>query len=349
MRKLLLLLAAVSLGQAAFASQVRVDTLQGSRTVKQDFVEMFAQPSVMWSGEFGDQVLYENATGGFLLSNDNESKYGLYFGYNPLVTKLWAQFGSPFDNAPYTKFDNPLNFFYGRDMGGIKWALNLFYANSKSESNNYEKNASGLSLGVNGEGWRADVSVGLAARIKNTSNNQEVKGKGNYRAQVEYDILDDLRLFVDVSNAEVEGVTTNSTSLTQSQHVLGIERRLNKNDNTFFYGVAYSQKKTTGTNITSETSTLPVYFGFEAEALSWLVLRGSISQAVLLGTTKLGNFTDTLVGSPTYAAGAGLKLGSFLVDGRVSFGTAWNNSNPPTDPKLDSSNLMTQVAVTYNF
>jgi hypothetical protein len=346
MRKTLLAAASLMLASNAMASQVRMDSLQNSRTVRQDFVDMFFQPSVMWSGEVADQVLMEKNTGGFLMSSGEEAKYGIYFGRQPTIKSLINAVTAA---APFNEnVNNPLHVFYGRNMGGMNWGFNLFYANSKRESvaPNYTQNFMGLAAGVDGGSWRADLALGLGAKIENTtSGTDSVKGDTNARLQIEYDVATDLRAYADVTQAGVT-FTQSGTDTKGTNNVMkvGIERRMTKEANTFFYGVAIRTEKTEIASATvADTQTLPVYFGFEAEATSWLVLRGSINQHVLIGSSKSGSATDTLLGSPTYNAGAGVKLGNFLVDGFISVGSTAGNFGG------GANDWMTNAAVTYTF
>src|SRR5690606_12991304 len=71
-------------------------------------------------------------------------------------------------------------------------------------------------------------------------------------------------------------------------------------------------------NTTEKESKLPLTIGFEADATSWLALRGSIKQVVLVNTEKdnagkkksQANTTDV-------AAGATLNFGKLKVDGMI--------------------------------
>lgn len=347
MKKTLLAVATLALAGNAMASQVRMNSLQNSRTVRQDFVDMFVQPSVMWSGEVADQVLMENSTGGFLMSSGEDSKYGIYFGKQAEIATLinGVAGAAPFNEA----INNPLHVFYGRNMGGMNWGFNLYYANSKREATapNYTQNFMGVAAGVDGGSWRADLAFGLGANIENTTaGNDAVKGDLNARLQAEYDVQEDLRAYFDMTQAGVTRTTAGTdTQGKNNKMALGIERRVAKEAATFFYGAALQTEKTEiGTTTAVDTQSLPVYFGVEAEATSWLVLRGSVSQPVLVGSSKAAAGTDTLVGGPTYAAGAGVKLGNFLIDGNISVG-----NNVANNFGGGANDWMTNAAITYNF
>ena len=101
------------------------------------------------------------------------------------------------------------------------------------------------------------------------------------------------------------------------------------------------------TNKTSETL-MPVTFGFETDATTWLALRGSVSQNVLLNNRKVenNNGTTTTTTKTTKAnttlvnAGASLTFGKLVMDGSVGvMGTG----------TLNTDNLLSRVAATYSF
>jgi hypothetical protein len=345
MKKTLLAVATVALASNAMASQIRMDTLGNARTVRQDFVDMFVQPSVMWSGEVTDQVLMENGTGGFLMSSGDDAKYGIYFGRQSSIANLYSLAGAPFNAAPFSNaINNPLHFFYGRDMGGMKWGFNLYYAASKQEvPAGYEQAYSGVALGVDGGSWRADLALGLGSKVEDTTNSNNIKGDSNMRFQVEYDVASGLRAYVDVTQAGVTGtVGSTEKKVKYEKTALGIERKMSKDAANFFYGARLENGVTDVAGTKTETQSLPIYFGVETDATSWLVLRGLVSQPVLLGATKVPGGTNSMTSGLTYRAGAGLRLGNFLVDGSIGLGSGTSNT-------LDSSNLMTKTAITYNF
>lgn len=347
MKKTLLASALLVVSGNAMASQVRVDALQNSRQVNQDFVEMFAQPSTMWSGQIKDQALMENSTGGFLMSSGDDSKYGIYLGRQPslaLFNVALADAGSAVA-APYNTVNTPLNVFYGRNMGGMNWGFNFLYANSKSAGGalDYTQNFMGLAAGVDGGSWRADLSLSLGGKIENQTASTDVTGAQNMRLQAEYDLSEDLRVYADVTQGGAKATMPAVGESAVMNMQVGIERKMVKDGATFFYGAALNnnstERKTTA--VKNEVQSLPVYFGLEADATSWLVLRGSVRQAVLVGSDKTGAATDTLVGGPTYAAGAGIRLGNFMVDGTVTAGA--------TGGTLTSAPFMSSVALSYNF
>jgi len=86
----------------------------------------------------------------------------------------------------------------------------------------------------------------------------------------------------------------------------------------------------------------------EADATSWLVVRGSIAQNVLIGEVKqTTGKKDSIANTTAVNAGATLNFGKLKVDGMVG-NTATDGTNTKAGV-LSTSNLLTKVGVTYNF
>jgi len=126
----------------------------------------------------------------------------------------------------------------------------------------------------------------------------------------------------------------------------------------FFYGVSLSMENdkvsylTSGLTSKTDYMRTPFLVGVEAEAASWLVLRGSISQTVLFGSKKTtdtsGNVTgDSATNDTTVAAGAGLKFGKFTLDTFIAASTTGNVSLASDSGSGDK--FLTQASLNYAF
>ena len=130
-----------------------------------------------------------------------------------------------------------------------------------------------------------------------------------------------------------------------------------------FYGAQVNSttvncKTTASANCTTKFTrlSLPVWIGVEANAADWLTLRGSVTQSVLLDSTKdeIGLAATSLVSgangavsdfanSPNntvVAAGVGFKFKAITVDGTLAGATTQN---------LNQNDFMSQLGVTYKF
>lgn len=358
----------------------------GARTVASDFSSVFEAPHKMW--EVGDQALIEfggtgvtydaaglgtataqNAEGGFLRSHNN-TKWGAYVGrqsssiqYMLAGGRLGAVAGTTaLTDTSLRRLENPVNLLYGVKIGDLEWGFNAYYAASerKTGTSANKKEAMGVSAGVRADRWNADLVVGLGAKVEdNGANpNQEFKGTTSVKIGGEYAVNDDLLTYASAQN--FGGKLTNSANVESldMDHMgfeLGAESKIKSDVVHFFYGAALQsiteKNKANAAPVEKvEVLRLPLYFGFEADATSWLVLRASLRQNFLLNSVKASTAANSDANnddSTVAALGAGFKFGKLLVDGSLSAGTTGNlNFNDGTG---GSGNFMSQVAATYMF
>lgn len=389
MKKTLLIAALTMMSASAFASKARLIGLGGlARTTASDVQSIFEQPHKMW--EVGDLATIEfgptgttydatgaatdvarganNAEGGFLRSHNN-SKWGAYIGHQSdslLYMLAGGSVGTATSaNEGLRRLENPINLWYGIKAGDLEWGFNLFYANSevKSGADMNKKNAMGVSAGVRADRWNADLVVGLGAKIEDTSagSDEEFKGSTSVRLQGEYAVNDDLLTYAQLTNFGGKHTTAANVENMDLDHMniqLGVESKIKSDVVHFFYGAmlqnATEKNKVTGATVEKvEQTLLPLYFGFEADAASWLVLRASLRQNFLLNQTKVSTAASSDandIDSTVASLGAGFKFGKLLVDGVMSTGTTGNlNFNDGTTGAGASGNFMSTVSATYMF
>ena len=94
---------------------------------------------------------------------------------------------------------------------------------------------------------------------------------------------------------------------------IGAINSMKKEGADFFYGISYEMGTTKVGTVKTDSSRLPVLIGIEADAASWLTLRGSVKQNVLVGSDKTTE-TDSAPHDTTVAAGAGFKFNKAVLD-----------------------------------
>ena len=395
MKKTLLIAALTMMSASAFASKARLIGLGGmARTTASDVQSIFEQPHKMW--EVGDLATIEfgptgttysnvgasteiarganNAEGGFLRSHNN-TKWGAYIGHQS-DSLLYMLNGATVGKAVtagegLSRLENPINLWYGIKAGDLEWGFNLFYANSevKSGADMNKKNAMGVSAGVRADRWNADLVLGLGAKVEDTSagSDEEFKATSSVRLQGEYAVNDDLLTYAQITNFGGKHTTSANVEDMDLDHMniqLGVESKIKSDVVHFFYGAmlqsATEKNKTTGSNPEKvEQTLLPLYFGFEADAASWLVLRASLKQNFLLNSVKVSTTTSSDandIDSTVASLGAGFKFGKLMVDGVLSAGTSGNlnfnngtKQGTPAAGDIDSGNFMSTVSATYMF
>lgn len=376
-----LLIAAVMMAAApAFASKARLNSLSNAEHVS-DVQRMFDRPyevtahGELATFEFGptSQSAAVHAEGGFVRQMGEGSYLGFYLGRQPAaLVKTTAAIGASgvagaadMQNTFNSTLDNGFNVLYGSKAGDMTWGANLFYLSSNVKTSNAtiggatlgaitdrKANVAGISLGATAGQWEADAVIGLMGKSEFTSanvgdvsltSNMNLALRGAYTVDTMYYYAK-----YAMGGAKVDVAGTDS-KLESNEITLGAINTHKKDGVDFFYGGSYvmtTEKSNDGDDKT-ETSQLPVVIGVEAEAASWLVFRGSITQNLLLGSTKettatVAGDSDTIANNTTVAAGAGLKFGKFTMDGVLKAGTTG-------DFGLDGTNFLGQGSLTYVF
>lgn len=314
--------------------------------------------------------------------------YGLYLGNNQ-GSALQANRNKDTDstvatdNYSFLGQDNGLDLFFGGDMG-LQWGARLHYAKSKNEKTNLaytgttpttfgsaKNSALGISLGViQGDieaYFNTDLSDKSTGTFKNAStstapvlSSDEWKLKPSFNVGGSYK-MNGFTFFGDYSNYKVEANIAGAKSTIKGNTVtVGAGRIHDVNPTARVFTnasvVLSKAEEVTGANTEKETAeSLPVVVGFETDATSWLTLRASITQNVILGSTKTEETGTATVkassaNSTDIAGGATLVFGKLKVDGVIgTTGAARNSTSKAEEGVLATDNLMTRVGVTYNF
>jgi hypothetical protein len=353
----------------AFASKARVealgqDSVRGSHYIA-DSRNVFRNPAALnetknylvteWGGQAdSDAVNAPRAEGGFFREM-GAFNYGVYLGNDGEENAQRIADG-------FLAQDNALDLFIAGDMG-VKWGARLHYAGSKDEAAvaglEKKNTAFGLGLGVVAGAMEAYANVDISDKSKGAAvAGDEWKLKPSYLVGGSY-TWTDYTFFASYENRKAdENLAGTATTYKQSEIVVGAGRTMEINPTARVFG-DIQLNMATDTNQTAvgktKENTLPVTVGMEADATSWLTLRGSVSQNVFLNETKNpAGQKVTNKNSTNVAAGATLNFGKLKVDGligttdglRTGGVSTTNNTNTGT---LTTDNLMTRVAVSYWF
>ena len=424
MTKALLIAALTVMSASAYASKARVAALGGSATVKDDFQDVFTNPSYL--GEMPDMFTIEyggtstngstttpNAEGGIVRAM-GDAKLGFYVGrqYATWTALRDAAFGTGADlranlfatgavtagnwgtaTAVGTGHNNAFDIIYAGKMGDMTWGVDLYYSSSKTE-NAFKSSAMNLGLGVMTAQWAAYIQQALGSKISadnsfagySTNSGTTVTSLGS-EWELKQDSSTTLGGRYDLNGVLLFGSYTmwkgtlatptapaglsSSTASTFKNTTLqiGAEDKIAGEGHHFFYGAALNMPTSSSDRgvsaapeLKTQATTLPLWFGVEADATSWLVLRTSLKQNVLLTETKTDTVSGTTVtstksnGNSTVATlGAGLKFGKLMIDGTVAGSTAYTAAGVASASSTQSSgtfgfaNIMTNASMTYNF
>lgn len=251
---------------------------------------------------------------------------------------------------------NPLELGYAMKWDGFVVGAGLIYSKYEVKVGTVESESSlGLRLGISNQLFYTAAKLILEDKYS--------KGATTYKGATGIDLLGGMNFGSTSVHANIvsTGFTVNdgatADSKTNKYSVNAVEK-IKKDNNEFFYGAGVVQSVVEDTKLKNKTTTLnlPLIIGLEAVATNWLTLRASVSQDVLLSDSKFESTpvnpltnTNTSPGlnSTKFAAGAGLTFNKVTIDGLIATAVA----GPPaaTVQDINTNNLLSSVAVTYNF
>lgn len=336
MKKLIVFAAAAVMASPAFASKARITALGNSRQLN-DVQYVFDRPYLL--NETAEQLTMEwgNTSGNTpkaeagIFTKIGEGMFGLYLGRQGLLTTV--------TDVPLAQ-QNPINLLYGSKAGDIAWGLNFGYSNGKDDATDLKSNSMDLTVGAATGAWEVELGMSLGAKAENATESAEVKSDMNLG--VGYDLNETQHAYFTYNTHKwEEDVGAGDSSEEKTTMELGYINTLVKTDDAnFFYGVAYNTSKIKDG---VETMALPVWMGVEATATSWMTLRASVKQSVLINEEKAANGDKSDLDSIDFNAGAGIKLGKGMLD--ATFGTAKAGHVSFSDGGTDD--FLANVSYTY--
>ncbi len=332
-----LVLAAVAalVGARAEASKSRVSSLQGALGVV-DTQTVFSQPGYMH--QLGNYLTYEfgstsvsgtpKAEGGFMMQSEGK-RWGAYLGHT-----------SPYQNTfravdTFQRQDNPIDLFFGKD----NWGANVSLSNSDDETTGAKQTTL---IGRFGMVRDQDEFAGTLEFIGNAEKTGGVKFTGAPVLEASY--LRKIEKFTLQGLLAYGQGKTNSGAGDVDLKYTGIEiNAMHRPVAEIYYGmgVTYGSLDRDGKKLSS--TAVPFTLGIEKDMFSWMAIRGSIKQNVLIGETKneiAGTKAQRNINNTSVALGVGLKNNGFTFDGSLVAGT---------NGKFNGSDLITNASMTYNF
>jgi hypothetical protein len=282
--------------------------------------------------EWGDET---SAEGGFFNSTSSLN-YGLYLNSNNL-----GNVSEGINDTP-DRFD----VFVGGNTN-MNWGARIGYQSITDKSNDLDEDASGFDLSVSAELSGANVWLTYVAATDGTikdskENNADISLGANY-------MVGDYTAFAEYQSEGNAGDADATTAI-----VLGAGRTMLMSDSaTVFYDaklVSQTNQAIDGEADATDASsiTLPVTFGVEAKATSWLTLRASLSQAIYSNSEYKvsGETFENSSRKTTLGVGASLTYGNLLVDGVVSSREKGTLGYVSADGNKE---IMSNVSMTYVF
>lgn len=364
MKKTLYFIAAMTVAAStAMASKARVTALSNSQAIT-DVQYIFLNPANMHY--VGDFVTFEmgeksatagsavdgtpNAEGGFI-NTLGEGKFGVYLGRMAADTNGFRAYGNATAVGNFLQQENSTEIFYGAKAGDLNWGASFSFSNSARKNtavttDDQTQSAMGVRMGVRTDEWAGFANIGLGSTAK--EGEASVKATSGLVLGGFKDI-DNMRLYAQYEMGGAKGKTAagaDAFDKTKTTTSVGFTNTFKNDGNIAFYGLEYkmiSDNNKVGDSKIA-TSALPFSIGTEVIASSWLKLRGSVSQNILLGTTKttvagVGE-ADSIAQNTVTAAGAGLVWGHNNLDVVLTAGTSGS---------LDAATFGSNASYTYTF
>ena len=312
--------------------------------------------------------------------------YGLYVGressrvQNAIANANVALAANSFGTliAP----DHAFDFFFGGEAGSVKYGADVFYSSAfvqvpaNALLDIKSAHALGIKLGADINALKVFTTLGLSSEYKNDSQRAAglVDAKGNLSldlgATYGMEDMTYLAKFTTFSTDTSLGTTspTVQTNKTTAFAVgAGWKHEASKSVTMYSRIQLDIQKDTIDTVVAAAPSVngltenwynLPLTLGAEAQATSWLTVRGSISHS-LVGQHQNGASKDSLNNITTAAMGLGFNFGDLTIDALVGQQGAVAGANGASETSQSmvqsgtqqgfGSNMLTRLAMTYNF
>jgi hypothetical protein len=257
-----------------------------------------------------------SAEGGFFREGGSLS-YGLYLNsdtYNNLTESA-------------TPVESGRADFFVSGNSGMKWGARVGYTSLVREANNIDVSA--FDFSVNADLGGANVWFTMVPGVETLTG---VETEADMRLGATYG-MGDHTLF-----AEYDSEGGDKDDDAQTTLVVGAARTHSTDSGMWFYDISYNMVTAVGYQDGTDRTSLPVTFGFETKATSWLTWRASIKQS-LMGALD-ANGSETLARTTNLGVGASLTWGSLRIDGTV---------NSLAGANLGTNDFMSNVSAVYNF
>lgn len=360
---------------AVWASKARMQSLgqsvNGSLFID-DYRNIFLNPAQInnlepqLGIEWGETAISGSpkAEGG-IINTLGAGKLGIHVGRVGIAEQMFQTVGSAISGITMTYApQNSLEVIYGSSVS-TKWGGSVHYANSSiktGETANYPDSEGsvisargGVLLG-NLTGYGAMDLVQRLRTDTSASAKNEISGTTNLEAGGTYELNSSSRLGLTLltrgysfdngagSNGTVDfkrlGFAYFSTIPTRANYLLFWSAGLQ------YSNIVYDFEATGLANQEQKVTAIPLNLGVEAPVTTWLVLRGSIGQNVLIDEvdTKNGatNNVQQGIDDTVVRAGAGIRFEAFQLD--ATFGGADDGSGD-----FNGIKFMANTSMSYKF
>jgi hypothetical protein len=216
--------------------------------------------------------------------------------------------------------------FFVSGNSGMNWGARVGYTKLLIDPN---VDVTSFDFSVNAELGGANVWLSYVPGVE-TSTGVETEADMRLGATMG---MGDHTLFAEYDS---EGGALNADA--QTTLVVGAARTHSTDSGMWFYDISYNMVTAVDNTDGTDRTSLPVTFGFETKATSWLTWRASIKQSLMGSLDTSG--TELSVRTTNLGVGASLTWGSLRIDGTV---------NSLAGANLGTNDFMSNVSAVYNF
>lgn len=291
---------------------------------------------------------------GTLYKSLGAGKLGLVLGHqDALVYSLRTAASAAPALAAIKGQQNPLEVSYSMALADMVGSAGIIYSNYNDKVANEKESTMGVRVGVSNSMFYGNLKLIAADKYEITTggNTEEYKGKMGIDLKGGMNFGETLSAHANIvsTGAKISSAGTDVADVEVMNISVKVVDAVKKDGNNFFYGAGLSttsSKEKLGDS-KSSTLNLPLIIGLEATATSWLTLRASVSQDVLLSNEKTENAgtvaseTNPGLNTTKYAAGASLAFNKVSIDGTLT--------NGASQQAINGTDLLGTVGLTYNF
>lgn len=300
-----------------------------------------ATPAAANTNKNAEGTLYKSLGGG---------KLGLVLGHqDTLVYGLRTAASAAPGLAAIKGQQNPLEVSYSMALADMVGSVGLIYSNFDDKVASEKESTMGVRVGVSNSMFYGNLK--LIAADKYETPAVEYKGKMGIDLKGGMNFGETLSAHANIvsTGAKTSQAGTDTADVEQMLISVKVVDAVKKDGNNFFYGAGLSTVNTKEKlgDTKSSTLNLPLIIGLEATATSWLTLRASVTQDVLLSNEKTetagtaSSETNPGLNTTKYAAGASLAFNKVSIDGTLTNGAG--------NQAINGTDLLGTVGLTYNF
>ena len=288
---------------------------------------------------------------GTLYKSMGAGKLGLALGHQDTLVNTMRR--SAVTAIPAIKAQqNPLEVSYSMNIADLVGSAGIIYSNydKKSPAPTEKESTMGVRLGVSNSMFYGNVKLLVADKYETPT--VEYKGKMGIDLKGGMNFGETLSAHANIVSFgyKTSAAGTDTSDVEGMLISVKLVDAVKKDGNNFFYGVGLSTvstKQKIGAENKGSTLNLPLIIGLEATANSWLTLRASVQQDVLLSNEKTevagtaSSETNPGLNTTTYAAGASFAFNKISIDGTLTNGAG--------NQTINGTDLLGMVGLTYNF